>query len=485
MTLTRPVATLRAGSVPGIPSPLQNARISRFLHADGVAANEEPAAGIASVKIEDGRIEVEDSPAAGISAIDAVLSWPRLSAPMRFNGSGSWRGEAVRISAEIGDGRAFFAGRQTRAELTLESAPANIVFSGTTEASAPLHVVGALRVSAPSLKRALAWSDSPAIAVAPEGAFALTADLASAATRLKLDNVSLSIEDSLGNGAIEFDLGQDVPLVAGTLAFGDLDFTPFVPAAIAPTIKAAGDMPAVETHFSGPFVVDLRLSAERAKLGPVAMTKAAATLNIRPEIAAFDLSDASALGGSLQAGFRTSQAGGSAEVSFFGNDIDAGLLADILGTTRFRPSGRATIAAMIRGPASDWRELLDKGEGTVSVKLVGGSLDNLDLAGFMARLAQGGFFGLGETIGGSLPFQEAEFRAAIGNGLARIEKFEIVSHLATLSAAGIAPLPGRGLAMSGVARTPEDPADGGRRFFIGGSWSAPFFSSASSATGLQ
>lgn len=483
ITLVRPAATFSAGGTGSGLRPLlhglellREKAGSHFAPSpDGKARG---AGNLGLVTVVDGKVASGDGDAYAINNIEAVFAWPRSSAPARLTGTALWRGETVTYSVEAADGLAFLSGEHAALDLSITSARGSITFGGAAEMDTPLLASGDLRVTSPSLKKALEWADGPAIAMAPAGEFALQAKVTSAAARTKLDDVELSMDGSVGKGAVEIDLGADAPSMVGTLAFAELDFTPFVPAAAATTLKAAGSMPAVETGFSGPFVVDLRLSADRAMLGPVLLSKAAATLNIRPELAAFDVSEAVALGGVVQAGFRASGDGGAAEISLYGTDIDAGQLADIFGMTRFRPSGKATVAAMIKGPASDWRRLIENGDGSISLKLANGSISDFDLDRFAERVAAGGFFGLEEAGGADLPVEDAEIRLAIGGKLARIEKCRINSPLAEISLGGIAPLPGRGLALSGVSRDKAKADAAALRFFVGGSWTLPFFSSA-------
>lgn len=491
MSVTRPTLRFPSLATAAQQSFPATSRVGRAVararqagQADGeakaVGMRDEPALG--TITIENGRIEFADAPEASLTSVDATFIWPRLLQPMRLAGMAVWNGEPVRYSLQGDNGLALLAGMQTGIDLHLESKLAEASFAGTLEAGKPALAEGQLRLSSPSLKTAMKWAGGPVAGLTPAGEITLAAALTSAAGRVKLDDVRLSIEGQSGAGALEIGMDSAGPSVSGTLAFGSLDLTPLVPAATAPSLVAAGNMPAVESGLSGPFLLDLRLSADTAMLGPVRLSKAAATLNASPELTAFDVSDAAALGGTIQAGFRSPRGGGPTEVSLRGVDIDMALFAEAVGATKHQPSGKATLNAMIKGPGDGWRQIIEKGSGTVSLKLKNGAINDIDRAAFVERARTGGFFGLGEVAGDNLAIGEAEVRAVLTDGIARIEKCDVRSNDADLAISGIMPLADRGLALSGRITSPETGEDTPTTFFIGGSWTSPFFYSVGPAS---
>lgn len=484
MSITRP--TLRFADVWSAAtwSPPRSARIGRAIRtARAILAQtpekqsadlpDEPALG--NVAIENGRVDFGDDETASITSIDATLAWPRLLQPMRVSGLAIWHGEPVEFALKADSGLALLSGARSLVETNVSSKLATFQFKGTLEATIPFLIEGTTHVASPSMKRAFEWASNLTSPLMPVGDFSLDASLTGSGGRVKLDGVHIAIEGQAGTGALEIGLDQPEQAISGTLAFETLDLTPLVPAATAPTLQAAGNMPAVEHALVGPFALDLRLSADNAKLGPIELAKAAATLNVQPELSAFDLSDASALGGNVQAGFRASRQDGIAEISLRGVDIDAGLLADAVGVTKRKPSGKATINAMLKGPDVDWRRLLASGSGTVSVKLANGAISDIDLAAFIDHAHAGGFFGLDEVAGAPMSIKEGELRASLATGIAKIEKCEFRAADTMVSISGIIPLPDKGLALSGkmtpVGEGEAAPLD----FFIGGSWTSPFF----------
>lgn len=490
LALIRPVLTFPTVDAATLALP-PAARVSRAVKqardiysqaGDRTSSRLPDEAALGTISIENGRIDFADRPAGSVTSIDATLAWPRLLQVLRLSGTAIWHGEPVEFSFKAADGLALLSGQRSKAEINLSSKLVSLQFDGSLEASSPPLAEGQAHLASPAMKKALEWIGTSPTLLAPEGDFSLDAALTGAAGRAKLDDVRLTLEGQGGTGVIEIGLDPPERAITGTLAFGSLDLTPLVPAATAPTLMAAGGMPAVESGVAGPFAVDLRLSADTARLGPFTLAKVAATLNARAGLTAFDLSDAAALGGTVRAGFRATLNDGLAEISLRGVDIDAGLLAEAAGMTARQPTGKATINAMIKGPDADWRRLIEHGSGTVSIKLTGGAIADIDRAEFVARAKAGGFFGLGEFAGGSLGVEEAEIRATLERGIARIDKCEIRSPETVVTISGVVPLPDKGLALSGMMRATGEGDEAPLFFFVGGSMTSPYFYSMTNST---
>jgi len=478
--LLRPRLTFPAGARPDAGTLPFAARVTRAVAAQRDGRPLPGGGGLpATIRIREGRIEVDGAAEGAVTSLEAQFAWSRLDQPARLRASAIWHGEPVRLEIDAGDGLALLAGQRSTLTVTAEATPARLTFAGSAELTGPPVLEGQVTLAAGSLANALDWIGGPRLAMLPPGEFALAADLEGADRRLKFNGARLTLGGKSGTGVIEATIDPARPAVGGTLAFRELNLTPFVPAATAGSLRAASVMPAVETGLFWPFSVDLRLSADTATLGPIGLSQAAATITIGPSVAAFDLSDSLALGGTIQVGFRALREAGSgrAEVAMHATSIDTNLLADALGLGRYRPSGKATMTAMLKGPLGDWSEMFAHGDGNLSIKLGAGSISDLDYNAFATRARNGGFFGLSEISAGALPVTEAELRASFHDGLALVDRCEIRSPLATISLSGIVPLPDRGLALSGSAAG----ADGGPPFdfFVGGSWNAPFFSLSS------
>ena len=139
-----------------------------------------------------------------------------------------------------------------------------------------------------------------------------------------------------------------------------------------------------------------------------------------------------------------------------------------------------------QGPGRDWNSFLETAEGSFSASFGPGSINGFDLAAFLDRFKQGGFFPLREVSSGSVSIDRAEVRATLAEGAARIEKAEAKIGERVLALSGVIPYVGGGLALSGAVARPDagsaDATTAEASFFVGGSWSAPFVSPIFSGT---
>lgn len=230
--------------------------------------------------------------------------------------------------------------------------------------------------------------------------------------------------------------------------------------------------------FADQLSLDLRLSAAQATAGQVSLERVAATVRVKAGLASFDISDATAFSGNIQAGFRVERKDGGrfGEVRFLAEHIDGAAFLGALGEARLVPEARGTISAILKGPVSDWQSLPETASGTVSVRFGAGRMSGFDLAAFVDRVAKGGFFSLAEVSKGAVNFENAELKAQISNGVARLDKAEAVTPQGTVVLTGIVPYIGRSLALSGRLSTGGDDAKPANVFFVGGSWGNPFIS---------
>jgi AsmA protein len=106
---------------------------------------------------------------------------------------------------------------------------------------------------------------------------------------------------------------------------------------------------------------------------------------------------------------------------------------------------------------------------------------DFDFAKLVSNKPGSGFFPLSAVGGGSLAIEGAEFKAAVGNGVARIDMAKAWTANDILTLDGIVPYVGRSLALSlkvdkrDAQDTPRDP-NSAQSYFIGGSWDAPYVS---------
>ncbi len=291
-----------------------------------------PDTAMGTVSFRDARVVIETGKGERefMSAITGKLSWASLDRAASLSATGIWHGESVAVEASSEQPLMLLAGGQAPVDLSLKSAPANLSFNGTLNLSPESFIDGTASFSTPSLKRMLEWSQAEISTGAAIGALSVDSHVNGTAQRMKFENAKLTLDGNPGNGTVEVALpgGGATPSVAGTLAFDKIDLRSFLAAFASLGIhtgpKGAGIDPGVPDQVN----LDLRLSAQNATAGSVALSSVAATAQVKQGLAAFDISEAKVFGGTVQIGLRMDRGHGnnSVEVRVLGENIRFGRL---------------------------------------------------------------------------------------------------------------------------------------------------------------
>jgi AsmA protein len=448
-----------------------------------------------------------------ITKLNATLEWPRTSSAATLRGSALWRAENTQFNLTASQALPLLAGDTSEVSASVTSNPVNITFEGKANISTDRFFEGALSAKTPSLSNAVRWLGLPPVAGSTEiGVFSLDSTITSTPHRLKFDNVEMTTDESPAKGVIEIGFEQDTPAVTGTLAFDKLDlrrlFSIFVPLPDnrprPPNERDQSEHDNIDTSFIDRAELDLRLSAQTATAGPVSMTGVAAAVQIRGGRAMFDIGDAKAFNGILQANLQIVRdlKTATGELRFNASEIDSSQLFAALGFDKPFVNGKGNVSLFMKGPANRWSALLTGAQGNVSAQLNNGQMQGFSVQDFLTKAQSQGFFALERQENVSLAFNRLDLKANLADGVATLENARLGTTDGTLNLAGIVPFVDRSLALSGevifpetqpqqqqentggqqVATTPTKPP---LHFFVGGSWDRPFISPSStgSATG--
>ena len=421
-----------------------------------------------------------------ITALNGTVSWPRLTGGMDTEISGIYRGEAARLLFESSQPLLLLAQKTSHIEVEFSSTPLTINFSGNANLSDALFANGTLSMQSPSMRQTLEWAGTEIKPGEAIGALTLDAELQFQNGRAILDKLILELEGNRGIGVLDYKDDEGKPGLSGTLAFTSLDLASFL-RAFTPLPSTGEDIAeTIDTSFLNQLMLDLRLSAQSATLGPLSLTNVAAATRIDEGRATFDIGDATAYGGSLLGRIVLAESGieGGGEVRFSATDINLEQALSALGISGPFPQGTARLNVALSTPFPTWATGLSDLAGKFDLSIVDGFVPSFDPVQFRELAATERFFGLGGISTGSFPFSTAEFEATFSNGIAEINKGEIVSQNAVLSLTGIIPYQRGGLALIGVleetatvASTNESTApDNSIQFFVGGSWPTPVIS---------
>lgn len=494
VSMQRPVLRLtKPGSVVDLPASPGGGRMVQAVDAARsiVGTNPSnpdtsalPSDAFGTVEFTDGRvIAVLHDGAPIVSSLTGKITWPSLNRPASLTATGIWRGENISVEGSSIQPLMLLAGGNAAVQGSLKSTLLSGSFAGIANFAGDAFFDGQASLSSPSLRRMLEWSETPIGPGRAIGATSITARVQGTAKRLKLDAVELSLGDDIGRGVLDLAIANALPSISGTLAFDRLNLRSFM-SAFSPAAAGGRNLDdTIETDFADQILLDLRVSAKAATLGTVNLSKVAATAQVKGGLAAFDISDATAFGGIVQAGIRVDRADEeqTIEIRMMASDVDALALARELGNHSIVPEGKANISLILKGVGAKWNAVLSSAEGSLTATIGQGTLSGIDLATFRKKWAEGGFFALSDAAKGTLPFRGIDVKAVLSRGVARIEKGDILLQNEVISVGGIVPYLGRALALSGnFAKLGSDSTRGDPEsaFFIGGGWDAPYVSPA-------
>jgi AsmA protein len=283
---------------------------------------------IGRISFSDGRlVDIADGDEIA-SALNGAFEWLNSSGPAFLKSTAVWRDEPVSISLSVAAPAALLRDEASNLAISIGSDKASINFNGTASGLSPPVFDGALDASTPDVEAALTWLD---INIGPGfnlGKLSIVGPAKGTIDRLSLGQAAVVAGDMDGSGALEFSLVNGIPNVAGTLAFDRLDLEP-----ILKPFNGENGHRATDLEFTRQFGIDLRLSAAESSAFGQTMMDVAATVQVRPEFAAFDISDATTLGGTMQLGFRGvhKQQGDTGELRLTLTDADVAPLLSLLG----------------------------------------------------------------------------------------------------------------------------------------------------------
>lgn len=450
---------------------------------DGPSPANMPRDPLGTLELEDGRLSIVDqaSETEVLTSFNGRLVWPTLDRPANVTLSGIWRGEVVSVEVSSGEPLLLLAGGKAQVTANLRSSPLNVSFGGRANLSADKNFSGTLRMTAPSMRRALEWSRSEIVTNPSFGGVSVEGMLNGAPDRMHLTDAVLSLDQNPGRGTLDISLADQVPAISGTLAFEQIDLASFLAAFSNVTQESWARYGMIDNRVSRQLAVDLRLSAQRATAGSITLSDVAATAQVKGGLSAFDISDASVFGGTLQAGIRidSDEQTNQVEIRARGDGLDMASFSSTVQASNLIPIAQSDFTLHLKGRGRNWFDIVQTAEGTLNASFGAGSMAGLDIDGFIARASMGEFFPLREVGGGTVAFQQLDLRATAQEGVATLEKLELRTADRIVALEGLVPLPGRGLALTGSISphgTDGTPAPPIYEFFVGGSWDAPFIS---------
>jgi AsmA protein len=420
----------------------------------------------------------------GVTGLDAVFSWPDGGQKASLAASGVWNGETAAIEASSATFASLLAGQPGAMTLQLNSQPADIRFDGRAALAGTPFLQGRLTAQTRSVARAAKWLDVLPSLTATELPMTIDGALNADAARWQLQEAEISIGSNTGSGALTYLPAAESGGVSATLAFQALDITALasVVEAFAPGYRAAPDR-----EFNS---VDLRVSADSARLGDVVFSGVAAAMKIAPDLSVLDINNAEAFGGTFQVSLR--RAGGASggesgqvEMRVLAENVETSDFAAFGGPWQNLPRGKAVLSAILSGTeAGDLAGFLGNARGTVKLRMAQGVLSGFDLAALESFLEEGRSSVIEPLPYLATRFEDLNLEARLSAGMMTLEALRVALPEGRAVMSGTYRLIDSSVAVSGELRRNGQSAGKDAPalpFLLGGRISAPVLSSLGQA----
>ncbi|WP_426229038.1 AsmA family protein [Pararhizobium sp. DWP3-4] len=434
---------------------------------------------IGDVEIVNGTLELTDrvtSSTHRISAITGSVQWRTPTTRMSAELSALMNGEKVQGTITCDEPLMLLSGQNSTFQASFNSMPLSFSFDGNGNASSRPFATGQLQLKAKSVGALLAWFKGEPQPVATTGSVGIDTSMTVSAQTLKMDNLSLSLDDSDATGVLgmAWDLSRG-PRIDGTLAFDQLNLTPLL-SSVFPLRQEASTGNGPEMAFLKLISLDLRLSAQEVSYGAAALTDVAAGIIVENGRASIDIGDGIFADGSLSG--RVALANDGAEggqVQLALKNADLASVSASLGLAGPLPLGRGMLSIDLStaDPLSKMTAAGVSGEFRYTAN--NGSVVNFDLPEFERLATLGQVFNVSHATNGSFAFTRADIAATLRKGVVEVTTADITGGGKTVSLAGTIPFTNGKLALAGAVRS-DDSATPAVRFFADGSWPNPVIS---------
>lgn len=320
-----------------------------------------------------------------LDSVDLTIEWTSVRTPLSMRGSGIWRGEQVAFAADAADPFGFLNGQATPFEARVESEPISMIFTGQAQDYPLPQMTGGLKLSTASLRRFANWLGNPIGPGSTLGQASLfgTAEFHDGA--LTVADAELTLDGNSASGALTV-LAAARPDITGTLAFEDLDLTPYF-GGLATALSVAPDWRGVPlpTDWFDDLSADVRLSAGSVTLGDLTVGETAASVTLRGRRLEIGLARADIDGGSLSGDLAVAAgAAPSVEARLRATDIDLAKAGRVLSL----PQGVAGNASLVTDLTTDGHTLgamLDALSGVARLSVSRGALPTFGIARLAAQ----------------------------------------------------------------------------------------------------
>lgn len=367
------------------------------------------------ITLPDGRTEV-------MVKIDGELTNRRRA--LAIVGRGELRGQRVDFDISVGHQAEPRQNTTVPLKMSVKSGPLDVSFEGQVGGVGAYHLKGDVEFSSANVRRIARWFGAPW----PNGNglrnLSGRGEMEWSGPALAVNQATFLMDGNEATGSIHFKFAEQRPSIGGTLALGVLDLGRYFPSSTTAIEKVTGTlgwasvlgidltMPLTE-HFDA----DLRVSANKVKLGSFQLGRSAAAVTVAQgrmlaDVAAFEFE------GSRGSGQITADMlGAIPRISLRGrlDDVDAArTLSSMFGHPVL--AGKATITTDVTAQGKTGETLLLTSKGRINVSMRNGGRIGADLRGLAGAAQKRAIEGWGSAGRGQSPFDTFEGTFVLRSG---------------------------------------------------------------------
>lgn len=434
------------------------------------------------LSIEDGIVQYDNARAGirhQITGLNGTLDWPAITSSTTVDLQGVWRGEIAALKLNAATPFELLRGGQSAVSVAFNSNPAQVTFDGMFGMNGSVDAEGDFTFETPSPSRLIDWFDRPIPASGAMGATRLSGSLIASAKGIEFPDIKVETGDHSGSGRLRLRPTANGPFISGTLAFDN--FTLPDPGLLATAAKVEGQPERIDLSYLDGFGLDLRLSADAAFGAPFEMADVAAAAIIRQGRAAFEIGNASALGGNLAGSVSMQKTNGLgefvADLSF--SDVDLAQLSNIDSKRQVFLTGNGDAQLRLKSTGTSTAGLMLNLNGEGYVRAKDGTLRGINLNPVLTAARQGKRSPV-PLMSGNMTYRALNIAFSIANGSAFLRGSSMEAAAFDTTFNGQLDLLRQSLALRGEMITTDSATDPAIRipFFVGGTTDTPLFIAA-------
>lgn len=443
---------------------------------NGQALASDDDAQMGEVRITNGILEISDVSSGHVthfSAINGTLQWPWLSRRLEIIADAEFNGRRLSLDMSSTQPLLLLSGKSGNASGTIRSDLFHGRFDGVANLAVHGFLSGEADFTVPDLPALMDWASVRLAGAERLKSLSFNARLVTNDDFLRFENLSLGLNDAKATGILDLLLPSNrLPRLTGTLAFDRMDLSGILDAIAPSGMKDANGN--VDLHNG--LELDLRLSAQQARLGPFQLSEAAISVMKTADQSRIDIADSDFETGRLTGRIATikNEGAGGIALRLSVQSADFGNIVRELGLAGPLPIARGSLDLSLDTDqpltATAWRD----GKGSIRLRTERGFLPGVNLAGVRQLATQKTYFPLSEAGSGNFEFDSIDISANLEGGSADILDGKVISGGETLSLSGVIPYASNSLALS-ASIEPTTPTPNVTPFivFIGGSWPNP------------